>query len=190
VKTPSLFVAWLLASAIIFIVGAVMTSTTDQPLIPLLAPAVAGIGVAFAYGAGADPAWEISRGTAIPQRMLLLIRVVTVFATSTLIGLISTLVTERTADLTFLWLLPMATVALLGLAVAIVTDSPTIGGCSALAIWVSVISATFIDTRQAADAISSSRIEETAPVYLTLLVASVAVVWFSSTDLWKKGFGR
>lgn len=187
VATPSLFVAWLLASAIIFVIGAFMTRAMDQPIVPLLAPAVAGIGVSFAYGSAADPAWEITRSTAMPERLLLLVRVVAVFTTNSLIGLIATLLTDQTADLTFLWLLPMAAVALVGLAVAILTDSPTIGSVSALAIWVGVVAATYIDTERAADVISAPRIEESMPVYLILIFASAAIVWLSSSDTWKKG---
>ncbi|MEJ7839693.1 MAG: hypothetical protein WKF81_12825, partial [Thermomicrobiales bacterium] len=79
VATPSLFMAWLLASGVIFLIGAVMTRSTGQPLIPVLAPAVAGIGVSLAYGSAADPAWDITRTVAVPSRLMLFLRVVVVF---------------------------------------------------------------------------------------------------------------
>jgi hypothetical protein len=187
VKTPSLFVAWLMASVFIFAIGAVLTNASNQPLVPLLAPAVAGIGVAFAYGAGADPAWEISRSTAMPQRLLLLLRVVVVFATNTLIGMIATLLTGRVSELTVLWLLPMAAVALLGLAVAVTTDSPTVGSAAALVVWCGAMAMTWIDTRQAVDAISASRIQEGAPLWCGLLAMSAVTIWFAESDRFGRG---
>ena len=188
VATPSLFLAWLLASVVIFAIGAYMTESTNQPVVPLLAPAIAGIGVAFAYGTAADPAWELTRSMAVPERLLLLIRVVAVFATNLLIGLVATLLTDRTADLTFLWLLPMTTVALVGLAVAIIANSPTVGSITALAVWFAFLSRTWVETRALAEAISADRIAAATPVYAFLAAASVVAIWISLTDNWKAGF--
>lgn len=188
VATPSLFVAWLLASIVIFAIGAYMTQSTNQPIVPLLAPAIAGIGVAFAYGTAADPAWELTRSMAVPERLLLLIRVVAVFVTNSVIGLVATLLTDRTADVTFLWLLPMTTVALVGLAVAIVSNSPTIGSIAALGVWFAFLSRTFVETRALAEAITADRIAAATPVYTFLAAASVIAIWISLTDNWKAGF--
>jgi hypothetical protein len=181
VATPSLYIAWTIASAIVFVLAAVMSRSADQPLVPLLAPAIAGIGVSFAYGSAADPAYEITRTMAMPERLLLLVRVVAVFGTNTLIGLIATIVTGRTGEMTILWLLPMTTVALVGLALAIVTQSATVGSCSALAIWCGFVGATFIDTRQAAAAISPDRIVSTLPVYAVLALLSAVVISMSTS---------
>jgi hypothetical protein len=189
IATPSLFVAWLLASIVIFTVGAFMTVSVDQPIVPLLAPAIAGVGVSLAYGPAADPAWDITRTMAVPERMLLL-RVVAVFITNTMIGFAATVVTDRTADVTFSWLLPMTSIALVGLAVAVASNSGTIGGVSALVVWFGFTMATFVDTRHMSDVISSDRIAASSPIYLVLMLASVGVVWISTTDSWKRGFLR
>jgi hypothetical protein len=165
-----------------------MTQSVNQPIVPLLAPAIAGMGVALAYGSAADPAWEITRSSAIPERLLLLLRVVAVFATNTVIGLATTMVTDRTTDVTFSWLLPMTSIALVGLAVAVVSDSATFGGISALLVWSGFTMSAFIDTRRMSDVISSDRIGDASPIYVLLMVASAAVVWFSTTE--DKGFLR
>ena len=190
VATPSLFVAWLLASVVIFVVGGIMTQAVNQPIVPLLAPAVAGIGVAFAYGSAADPAWEISRSLAVPERLLLLLRVVVVFVTNSVIGLIATLLTDRTTDLTFFWLLPMTTVALVGLAVAIVANSPTMGSIAALGVWLAFLASTRLDSRPVADVVASSRIESAAPLYVVMASASAIAIWMATTEIWKKGISR
>ena len=57
--TPSLLVPWLIASAVVLAVGALAQAGAGQPLVWLIAPAVAAVGVAYAYGPGIDPAWEL-----------------------------------------------------------------------------------------------------------------------------------
>ncbi len=49
----------------------------------LLAPGVAASGIAYAYGPGIDPAWELSQSMAVGDRMVLLVRVLAVFALNT-----------------------------------------------------------------------------------------------------------
>src|SRR6204780_5078782 len=72
--TPSLLLPWLIASVAVLAVGAVATRATGQPLVALMAPAVAAAGIAYAYGPGIDPAWELSRSMAVSDRMVLLVR--------------------------------------------------------------------------------------------------------------------
>ena len=57
VNTPSLFLSWILASVAVLAAGVVATFAVDDPIFALVAPALAGAGVAFAYGPGVDPAW-------------------------------------------------------------------------------------------------------------------------------------
>ena len=49
----------------------------------LLAPAIAGAGIAYAYGPGVDPAYELSMSMAVSDRMVLLARVLAIFAIDT-----------------------------------------------------------------------------------------------------------
>ena len=85
--TPSLLVAWLISTVVVLAVGAVATVGTGLPLVALLAPAVAGAGIAYAYGPGMDPAWELSCSMAVSDRMVLLVRTMAVFAVNAGLGL-------------------------------------------------------------------------------------------------------
>ena len=84
--TPSLLVAWLISTVVVLAVGAAATVGTGLPLVALLAPAVAGAGIAYAYGPGMDPAWELSCSMAVNDRMVLLVRALAVFAVNAALG--------------------------------------------------------------------------------------------------------
>jgi hypothetical protein len=87
VSTPSLLLPWVIASVVVLGLGALTTLGTGEPLVALLAPAVAGAGIAYAYGPGIDPAWELSLSMAVSDRMVLLARALGVFAVYALLGL-------------------------------------------------------------------------------------------------------
>src|SRR6516162_11523543 len=53
--TPSLLLPWLIATTVFLAVGALAQASAGQPLVWLIAPAVAAVGVAYAYGPGIDP---------------------------------------------------------------------------------------------------------------------------------------
>ena len=57
--TPSLLVPWLVSTAVVFGAGALLRLGPGQPVVWLLAPALAAVGIAYAYGPGVDPAWEL-----------------------------------------------------------------------------------------------------------------------------------
>lgn len=180
--TPSLFLSWLLASVAVFAVGAVATRWIGQPLVPLLAPAVAAIAVAFSYGAGADPAYEIARTMPTPARMILLVRVVAVVATNVLIGMLASALAPSIAGITSLWLLPMLAIALLALAIAVTTHSATTGGVVSLAVWGSVLVASDLRRNDVAAAVTATTLQELAPLYVGVTIVSVLVVWWMSGD--------
>ena len=124
VTTPSLLLPWLISTVVVFGVGALVSLGQGQPLVWLLAPAVAATGVAFAYGPGLDPAWELSASCALPDRMVLLTRVVAVFAVNAVLGLLASAASGAAAALTFGWLIPMTAVCALALAVAVAAGRP------------------------------------------------------------------
>ena len=68
--TPSLLLPWLLTSVAVLAAGAAATTDSGQPLVALLAPAVAAAAIAYCYGPGIDPAWELSCSMAISDRMV------------------------------------------------------------------------------------------------------------------------
>ena len=125
--TPSLLLPWLIATVAVLAVGAVATRATGQPLVALLAPAVAAAGIAYAYGPGIDPAWELSRSMAVSDRMVLLVRALAVFAVNAVLGLAASSASGTAAAVTFGWLIPMTAVCALALAAATAVRSPNVG---------------------------------------------------------------
>jgi hypothetical protein len=138
--TPSLLVPWLIASIVVLAAGAAATLDSGQPLVALLAPAMAAAAIAFAYGPGVDPAWELACSMAVSDRMVLLARALAVFAVNAALGLAASAVSAVTASgaaaaVTFGWLIPMTAVCAFALAVATVTRSASAGAAAGVAAW-------------------------------------------------------
>jgi len=148
VTTPSLLLPWLIASAVVLAIGALTQAGAGQPLVWLIAPAAAAVGIAYAYGPGVDPAWELSASMAVSDRMVLLTRAVAVFAVNAVLGVAASAASAAalgprasadTAQLTFAWLLPMAAVCGLTLAVAVAARSAGAGAGAGVAAWIIVV---------------------------------------------------
>jgi len=182
VTTPSLVLSWVLASALVFGIGVIVTRMTGTPIIPLVAPVFAGVGVSFAYGAGTDPAYELARTMAISARMILLVRVLAVFAINALLGAVASIFTPALAGVTFLWLLPMVAIALFGLALATLARSPTVGSVGSMAVWGAIIVGAQIEDKDAALIVARATIVDAAPLYLMLATLSLAVIVWTSGD--------
>src|SRR5262249_35331360 len=135
VTTPSLLLPWLIATVVVFGAGALVNLEPGQPLVWLGAPAVAAVGMRFAYGPGMDPAWELSSSCAVPDRLVLLTRAVAVFAVNAVLGLLASAASGAVAALTFGWLLPMTAVCALALAVAVAARSAIVGAGAGVAAW-------------------------------------------------------
>jgi hypothetical protein len=138
--TPSLLVPWLIASTVVLAAGAVATLDSGQPVVALLAPAMAAAAIAFAYGPGVDPAWELACSMAVSDRMVLLARALAVFAVNAALGLAASAVSTLSASgaaaaVTFGWLIPMTAVCAFTLAVATVTRSASAGAAAGVAAW-------------------------------------------------------
>ena len=138
--TPSLLVPWLIASTVVLATGAAATLDSGQPVVALLAPAMAAAAIAFAYGPGVDPAWELSASMAVSDRMVLLARALAVFALNAALGLAASAVSALSASgaaaaVTFGWLIPMTAVCAFALAVATVTRSASAGAAAGVAAW-------------------------------------------------------
>jgi hypothetical protein len=138
--TPSLLVPWLIASIVVLAAGAAATLDSGQPVVALLAPAMAAAAIAFAYGPGVDPAWELSGSMAVSDRMVLLARALAVFALNAALGLAASAVSALSASgaaaaVTFGWLIPMTAVCAFALAVATATRSASAGAAAGVAAW-------------------------------------------------------
>jgi hypothetical protein len=141
--TPSLLLPWLIASAVVLAAGAAATLSSGQPVTALLAPAVAAAAIAYSYGPGIDPAWELSCSMAVSDRMVLLARALAVFAVNAVLGLAASAVSAASAvpasgaaaAVTFGWLVPMTAVCAFALAVATVARSASAGAAAGVAAW-------------------------------------------------------
>lgn len=143
--TPSLLLPWLIASTAVLAVGVAAQVGADQPVVWLIAPAVAAVAIAYAYGPGVDPAWELAYSCAVSDRLVLLVRAVVVFAVNAVLGLAASTATlgtragTDTSQVTFAWLLPMAAVCTLTLAIAVATRSASAGAGAGVAAWIFVV---------------------------------------------------
>ena len=143
--TPSLLLPWLIASAVVLGVGVAAEVSAGQPLVWLIAPVLAAVGMAYAYGPGVDPAWELSCSMPISDRLVLLTRAVAVFTVNAVLGLAASVVTLGTrasgdaAPVTFGWLIPMAAVCALTLAVAVAARSASVGVGAGVAAWIVLV---------------------------------------------------
>ena len=137
--TPSLLLPWLIASVAVLAAGAAATIGTGKPMVAVLAPAVAAAGIAYAYGPGIDPAWELSRSLAVSDRMVLLVRALAVFGLDAGLGLAASAASARAVGITFGWLVPMTALCCLTLAVATVARSANTGVGAGLAGWALLI---------------------------------------------------
>jgi hypothetical protein len=137
--TPSLLVPWLIASAVVLGAGAAATVSTGRPLVALMAPAVAAAGIAYAYGPGIDPAWELSCSMAVSDRMVLLVRALGVFAVDAVLGLAASAASGAAAGITLGWLVPMTAISALALAAATLARSANVGVAAGLAGWVIIV---------------------------------------------------
>ena len=148
--TPSLLVPWLLTSIVVLAAGAAATLNSGQPIVALLAPALAAVAIAYSYGPGIDPAWELSCSLAVSDRMVLLVRALAVFAVNAVLGLAASAVSAAlgasggpgtvsasgaAAMVTFGWLIPMTAVCAFALAVATVARSANAGAAAGVAAW-------------------------------------------------------
>jgi hypothetical protein len=172
VTTPSLLLPWLIASIAVLAAGAAATLGTGQQVAALIAPAVAAAGIAYAYGPGIDPAWELSRSMAVSDRMVLLVR-----ALAVVLGIAACAASGAATGITFGWLVPMTAVSALALAAATVARSANVGVAAGLAGWaITVLSG------QVASGRYTAAINDSALVlpYLAFAACCAAAVLYAS----------
>ena len=177
VATPSLLLGWVIASAVVLAAGMFATLGTGTPFVALFAPAVAAAGIAYAYGPGIDPAWELSQSMAVSDRMVLLVRVLVVFALNATLGLAASAASGTAAAVTFGWLVPMTAVSALALATATITRSANAGVAAGLAAWAITVLSAYSASGQVTTAVASSVL---VLPYLAVAAAGGAIAWFAT----------
>jgi hypothetical protein len=177
VTTPSLLLPWLIATVVVLAAGAAATLGTRQPWVGLLAPVVAAAGIAYAYGPGIDPAWELSRSMAVSDRLVLLVRALAVFALDAGLGLAASAASGAAMGITFGWLIPMTALCALALAVAAVSRSANAGVAAGVAGWALVVLSEQAATGRFTAAVSNSAL---MVPYLAAAVICVAVALYAT----------
>ncbi len=178
VNTPSLLFSWVIASAAVLATGVLAAPFSGDPWFGILAPALAGVGIAFAYGPGVDPAYELSRTMVVSDRMVLIVRALAVFGLNAALGLVATLFTAATLGLTLGWLVPMTTVSALALAAATLTRSAYAGVLVALSAWGMIVFA----TASGEDPTAAVTTAALVPFYLVATVALVALALYATNS--------
>jgi hypothetical protein len=179
VTTPSLLLGWLIATLIVLAAGAAATLGTGTPYVALFAPAVAGAGIAYAYGPGIDPAWELSQSTAVSDRMVLLVRALAVFGLNAAAGLAAAAasgVSGSAAAVTFGWLVPMTAVCALALAAATVSRSANVGAAAGMSGWAITVLAGQVSAGRLTAAFANSLLLP----YLAFAACCGAVAWYAT----------
>jgi hypothetical protein len=178
VTTPSLLLGWVIATVVVLGAGLLATVATGTPFVELLAPAVAAAGIAYAYGPGIDPAWELSRSMAVSDRMVLLVRALAVFGLNAVLGLAAAAASGAAAAVTFGWLIPMTAVCALALAAATLSRSANVGVVAGLGGWaITVLSARTVGPFSAAFTDSSFVLP-----YLACAVCCGAIVAYATRN--------
>jgi hypothetical protein len=190
--TPSLLLPWLIATAVVFAAGGLVSLAGGEPLVWVLAPGIAAIGIAYAYGPGVDPAWELACSMPVSERMVLLVRGVAVFTVNAFLGvtisaisyLVTTHGTHVTADLTaqtvavtFAWLIPMAAISAFTLAVAVAARSANAGAMAGILAWGITVMATEVATGNFTAAVTNST---TYLPYLVVAACAMAVTGYTT----------
>ncbi|HSS91767.1 MAG TPA: hypothetical protein VLL69_20830 [Streptosporangiaceae bacterium] len=177
VATPSLLLGWIIATAVVLAVGVAATLGTGTPYVALCAPALAAAGIAYAYGPGIDPAFELSRSMAVSDRMVLLVRALAVFGLNAALGLAASAASGVAAALTFGWLVPMTAACAIALAAATLARSANVGVAAGVAGWVIMVLAGRATVGQYTAAVTDSAL---VLPYLLFAACCCAVALFAT----------
>jgi hypothetical protein len=178
--TPSLLLPWLLASGAVLITGAAVTAGTGQPVVALMGPGLAGAAIAYSYGPGTDPAWELSRSMAVSDRMVLLVRALAVFTVNAVLGVAASVASSVAAGIAFGWLLPMTAVCALALAAATLARSATVGAAAGMTGWTITVLSSQVATDRVTTVLTQSSL---ALPYLAFTAGCVAIVLYTTHNL-------
>jgi hypothetical protein len=192
--TPSLLLPWLISTAVIFAAGGFINIFGGQPLVWLMAPGIAAIGIAYAYGPGIDPAWELACSMPVSERMVLLVRAVAVFAVNALLGVtassvsylvnangaagqVAAVASVQAAAITFAWLIPMTAICAITLAVAVVARSANVGAAVGVAAWGTTVLASRLTSGTFTTAVTNTT---TYLPYLAVAACAMVVIGYAA----------
>ncbi|HVE62414.1 MAG TPA: hypothetical protein VNB94_01240 [Mycobacteriales bacterium] len=170
--TPSLQLSWLasLLLALGFAVAAARGRDTAGALFLLVAPLLPVAGVAAAYGADVDPAYELSMAAPYRATRLLLLRSVSVLVASLGLAGAAALALPASGWSQAAWLLPALGLSVTTLALS-TRLSPALAAAGVSLTWVSVV-VRLLQLDRTADIAGAS----TQLSFLVLIVAATAVL--------------
>ncbi len=136
---------WL-ASTLVMTLGVVITlasanQTTEMLPLVLVAPLVAALGIVFLYGPAADPSLEIELATPISPRLIVLMRLLLVFAFDLGLGLTGSVILVMVHSewslwpLIALWLAPMTCLTALAFLLSVLSIDVLISASLCLVLW-------------------------------------------------------
>ncbi|MEK8110454.1 hypothetical protein NKG94_51305 [Micromonospora sp. M12] len=157
--------------------GLLATLSTGTPYVALLAPAVAAVGIAYAYGPGTDPAWELSCSMAVSDRMVLLVRALAVFGVNAALGLAASVASGSATAVTLGWLVPMTAVCALALAAATLARSANVGVMAGLLGWTITVLSGQVAAGRLTAVVTDSVLW---PSYLAFAACCAAIVVYST----------
>jgi hypothetical protein len=146
---------WL-ASALVMALGLFVTLTNQPDVLleeapfVLVAPLVAALGIAFLYGPAAEPALEIELATPISPRLVVLARLLLVFAFDLALALLGSVVLIAAQrdwslwPLVMMWLAPMTFLAALAFLLSMIFSEPLVGAAICLVLWGAQVLRAFI----------------------------------------------
>jgi anti-sigma factor RsiW len=143
--TPALRLPWLVAVALTLVstaAGAHLAQSMSTPLVFLAAaPLLPLAGVAVSFGPGLDPTYELTLVAPVDTFRLVLLRAVTVLATTITLSAVASLALPDVGLLALAWMLPALALTLLGLAL-----TPSLGPVVASALaglaWLAALTVT------------------------------------------------
>ena len=139
--TPSLRLGWLLANALVLLLVGLPLALRPAASWPsaalVVAPLLAAAAVAFAYGPGADLAYEVVAASPLSPVQALLVRLAAVLAANSLLAGTADLLLDGDGPPAG-WLLPMTAAALLAVVVAS-RWTPAVGAAAGMGGWLLVL---------------------------------------------------
>lgn len=181
---------WL-ASALVMALGLFVTLTNQHPILleeapfVLMAPLVAALGIALLYGPAAEPALEIELATPISPRLVVLARLLLVFAFDLTLALISSMVLIAAQSdwslwpLVLAWLAPMTFLAALAFLLSMIFSEPLVGAAICLVLWGAQVLRAF----KLFDLLPNLLAAETQPwLWLSALLCAGVAVWLAGSE--------
>jgi hypothetical protein len=178
------------ATAFSIVLGVIATlalySSTDTFALALIAPLAAAAGIAFIYGPDADPPMEILLTVPTSLRLVLLARLVLVFAFDLALGLAATVLLTGVLQVALwplltMWLAPMVFLSALAFFGSVMFADSLAGVMVSLCAWF-VLCAGYLTRANAGILPDFTASGTQAPLWIAAVVLSIAAFWLIGVE--------